>query len=159
MDKHRKMSHGIPLPSTKTTRHAERTSVPPIFSTIWILSLKTCTHFKHCDMFDRYGGRYDEKQTDLPNEIKNNMSRLKKKGYVDYGWKIKRNDEILKVKKKHSKKSINLMANFMNQIYTLQQLYPRNLDKHLMELMHDYPKSRETLIDAMKMIVNYTQNI
>ena len=159
MDKHRKQAHGIPLPSTKTTRHAERTSLPAIFKYVWTLTLKSDKPFKHRELFERYEGRYENKQTCLPSSIKSNMSRLKRKGYIDYGWKIMVKDTILEVKKKHSKKSIILLANFMNQLHTLQRLHTNNLSEHLTYFVNDYPKSRTILKESMRLILNYTRNI
>ena len=108
LDKHRNSIHEIPLPPTKATRHAERTSVKPIFDSRWVFAVTPNESFKHREIFERHQGIYDTKQTDFPKEIKSNMSRHKKSGKIDYGWKIFNNNSPLVNKKSTQKKTPGL---------------------------------------------------
>ena len=158
LDKHRNNLHEIPLPPTKATRHAMRTSVPPIFSPKWIFQLISDQSFKHREFFERYYGIYADRQTAFPSQIKAHMARLRKNGLLDYGWAIYQNDRLLPQKKRHSKKNTALIAKFMNEINALRILHPNHLKEHLIDLYKDYPKSTFALTHAMAMYAHFAQN-
>ena len=158
LDKHRNTTHKIPLPPTKATRHAERTSIPPIFFPHWIFRLTSASTFKHRELFERQEGVYDNKQTALLNQIKSNMSRHRKNGNIDYGWAIFHNSSLLPHKKRHSKKNAHLIANFMNQLNALCILHPTSTKPHLLDMFKDYPKSTFALTRAMTMFAKFAKN-
>ena len=137
LDKHRKKEHNIPLPSTRISRHKERTSLPSIFT------YERITQYTGKIPKKNKGVRYDRIEM-----YKNSMNihdlikreKISKKdfytdkstGYIKDGWYIKFPQRMLLIG--NSARKTEKMTDILNQIHNLHILYP------------DYDARREEII-------------
>jgi len=151
LDKHCYKMHNTPMPSTRSTRTAIRTSLPYKFHAIWTLTTLIIHPKKR---YEAIKGVYKAKpSTPLPY-----LASDAKAGYIDYGWRIQ--DMITKDQyiptNTRSQKFSKAIANFMNQIHTLNQLHPdpSDITKQVVYMMKDYRKSIDLIKEA---VVHYSK--
>ena len=126
LDKHREKEHNIPLPSTRISRHKERTSLPEIFS------YKRITKYTGKIPKKKTGGRQQrieayKNATDIQLLIENQLISKKdfytdkSNGYIEDGWWIQFPAKSIRVG--NAKRKSEKMTDMLNQIHNLHIIY------------------------------------
>lgn len=168
LDKHNLREHGIPLPSTRTTRHRLRTSLPPQYTFKRITRYTGKAPSQRRERLDQRIALYKNPNSNIRalvecKEIsKKEFYADKSAGYIYDMWVIYNiNDPARVVAIGNSERKAEKTSNFMNQIHNLHILFPDETTFHeeMGSLKNDNTRSQEQVDYAHDLYVSKFKKI
>ncbi len=165
LDKHKLKLHNIPLPTTRTSRYRERTSLPPQFSCIRITSfnpqstpIRSSARAQRILLYKRHS-HHILSLIEKGLITKKDFWSDKARGFIDDAWFFvftnNNQDTIIRRSEFAARSHSENLANILNQIHTLHIIYPTiDLRENQMNLLREDNKSKSDLITKAIQLYN-----
>ena len=158
LDKHNLREHGIPLPSTRASRHRLRTSLPPQYTFKRITRYTGKAPTQRRERLDQRINLYKNNNilalVECKAILKKEFYADKSAGYIYDMWVLYNiTDPARVVAMGNSERKAEKAANIMNQIHNLHILFPDQAEflRELQSLKNDNARSQEQVEQAFNL--------
>ena len=168
LDKHNLREHGIPLPSTRATRHRLRTSLPSQYICKRLTRYTGKTPTQRRERLDQRIALYKNNNkiitlVECKQILKKEFYADKSAGYIYDMWVLYDIEDPARVIEiGNSERKTERVVNFMNQIHNLHILFPDEIafDKEIQSLKNDNACSQEQVDYALELyMANFKERI
>lgn len=168
LDKHNLREHGIPLPSTRATRHRLRTSLPSQYICKRLTRYTGKTPTQRRERLDQRIALYKNNNNiitlvECKQILKKEFYADKSAGYIYDMWVLYDIEDPARVIEiGNSERKTERVVNFMNQIHNLHILFPDEIafDKEIQSLKNDNARSQEQVDYALELyMANFKEGI